>query len=94
MIGAGAASSVALHNSSRDREQKRGADDLARWWDRFAWACEKTVSEDENESGMGIIVLTSLIGARWTRMEDADMTVGVLNMIARAAPLRQEEQRP
>jgi hypothetical protein len=63
VIGAGAASCVALHNSSRDREQKRSADDLALWWDRFAWACEKTVSDDDHAPAMGLAVLRNLIGA-------------------------------
>lgn len=81
VIGAGAAAGVALHNSTRDREQKRGADELARWWDRFAWACDRAVSEDESVSRTGMAVLTGLIDAEWTRMGDDDMTVTIINLI-------------
>lgn len=81
VIGAGAASCVALHNSSRDREQKRAADDLARWWDRFAWACEKTVSDDDHAPAMGLAALRNPIGAGWTSMGDDEMTVGIVNMM-------------
>ena len=81
VIGAGVASCVALHNSSRDRVQKRAADDLARWWDRFAWACEKTVSDDGHAPAMGLAVLRNLIGADWTSMGDDEMTVGIVNMM-------------
>lgn len=81
VIGAGAAAGVALHNSTRDREQKRGADELARWWDRFAWACDRAVSEEESVSRTGMAVLTGLIDAGWTRMGDDDMTVTIINLI-------------
>lgn len=84
VIGAGVASYIAFHNSRSDREQKRQADDLARWWDRFAWACEKAVSTAPGESEMGLSVLTTLIDAPWARDEDNEMLISVINAITQA----------
>ncbi|AZZ49952.1 hypothetical protein [Rathayibacter rathayi] len=84
VLGAGIASYIAYHNSSRDREQKHEADDLARWWDRFAWACEKAVSTKRGESEMGLSVLATLIDAPWARDEDNEMAINVVNVITEA----------
>lgn len=84
VIGAGVASYIAFHNSRSDREQKRQADDLARWWDRFAWACEKAVSTAPGESEMGLSVLETLIDAPWARDEDNEMLISVINAITQA----------
>lgn len=84
VVGAGVASFIAFHNSRSDREQKRDSDELARWWDRFAWACEKAVSELPGESVMGLTVLTTLIDAPWARDEDSEMAISVSNVIHEA----------
>jgi hypothetical protein len=100
VLGAVAAACVALHNSTHDREQKREADELARWWDRFAWACDRAVSDEESVARTGIAVLTGLLDAEWTRMGDDDMTVQIVNLITSAAasdgptPTPREESRP
>ena len=83
VLGAGTAAYIAYHNSRQDREQKRDADDLARWWDRFAWACEKAVSTEAGDSEMGLTVLDTLLDAEWTRDEDLDMTLAVITTIRR-----------
>jgi hypothetical protein len=84
VVGAGIASSIAFHNSQSDREQRHEADDLARWWGRFAWACEKAVSTKRGESEMGLSVLTTLIDAPWARDEDNGMAIDVFNVINEA----------
>lgn len=84
VVGAGIASYIAFHNSQSDREQKHEADDLARWWDRFAWACEKAVSTTPGESEMGLSVLKTLIDAPWARDEDNEMAIDVFNAINEA----------
>jgi|GEM_PF-1079172 len=81
VVGAGTAAFIAYHNSQKDREQKRVADEMARWWDRFAWACEQAVSTKPGESEMGLVVLESLIDSALTSNDDIEMTVGVLNVI-------------
>lgn len=82
VIGAGIASYIAYHNSREDRKQSRDAMDLARWWDRFAWACEKAVSKNPAESVMALSVATALLDAPWAREEDNLMAIGVFNEIA------------
>lgn len=84
VVGAGIASSIAFHNSSSDRAQKHEADDLARWWDRFAWACEKAVSTKRGESEMGLSVLATLVDAPWARDEDNEMAIAVFNVLNEA----------
>lgn len=81
VVGASVAAAIAFHNSRSDRSQKRDADDLAQWWGRFTWACEKAVSTKRGESEMGLSVLTALIDAPWAREEDNEMAIGVANVI-------------
>ena len=81
VVGATVAALVALHNSRKDRTQKQAASDLAQWWDRFTWACEKAVSTTPGESEMGLSVLTALIDTPWARDEDNEMALGVANVI-------------
>lgn len=81
VIGAGVASYIAYHNSREDRKQARDAMDLARWWDRFAWACEKAASKKPSDAVMGLSVVTALLDAPWAREEDNVMAINVFNEI-------------
>jgi hypothetical protein len=51
------------------------------YWTRFSWACEKSVSQVPGESEMGLAVLDALLYAPWTRDEDSEMALGVINVV-------------
>ena len=51
------------------------------YWTRFSWACEKSVSQVPGESEMGLAVLEALLNAPWTKDEDNEMALGVINVI-------------
>lgn len=87
VVGAGTAAVIALHNSRKDREQKQTADEMARWWDRFAWACEQAISKEKGESEMGVGVLRNLIKSPLTRNADLEMVVDILNVVDVDRPL-------
>ena len=84
VVGAGIAAGIAFYNSRSDRRQNALADDRGQWWDRFAWACDKSVSTTPGESEMGLSVLQALIDAPWAREEDNEMAIAVANVILNA----------
>ncbi|PPF54616.1 hypothetical protein C5C13_13380 [Clavibacter michiganensis] len=51
------------------------------WWQRFTWACEKSVSQEPGQSEMGLSVLEALIAVPWATDEDNEMAIAVANTI-------------
>lgn len=51
------------------------------WWTRFSWASEKSVSQVPGESELGLSVLYALLAAPWTKEEDNEVAIEVINVI-------------
>lgn len=67
-------SAIAAHGSGRWTQREQ-------WWQRFAWACERSTNPDPGQSEVGISVLTALISVPWASDDDSEMAVAVGNAI-------------
>ncbi|WP_213816414.1 hypothetical protein [Glaciihabitans sp. dw_435] len=51
------------------------------WWQRFSWATEKAISNDDADSELGLSVLLSLINVPWAKREDNEMAITVARVV-------------
>lgn len=86
-IFAFAAAVLAAVNAYQSRQWVR----REQYWTRFSWACEKSVSQVPGESEMGLAVLDALLDAPWTKDEDNEMALGVINVIVAYEPADDDE---
>lgn len=87
-IFAFAAAVLAAVNAYQSRQWVR----REQYWTRFSWACEKSVSQVPGESEMGLAVLAALLDAPWTKDEENEMALGVINVIVGDEPSTDDDE--
>ena len=79
LLAAGIAGSIAWRNAEKDRRLRQQTEQRSQWWDRFAWATEKSV--DPTTSVVGLKVLDALVVPSLANEEDARMAIEVSEII-------------
>jgi|SRR5712692_926611 len=80
---------IALLGTAATIIQKRFADRRDAWWGRTQWALERIVAaqdDDDTQSTIGLVMLTSLQASRLATNEERDMLDEVADAMLPPAP--------